>query len=107
VAKLNIIVDQAVLLDISIYIKDLRRHIVSIAIHLDVLLHRLSSTVKMLPKIALFSSSQRVVDNVHTRSSNPAMCTLWPRLVNGQQHQRFINIVSGSMMIHSTLEESL
>ena len=60
--NLNIIVNQAVLLLISIYISDLRHRIVGAAFHLCIL-HRLSMTLKISQNWCMRGSIRRVVGN--------------------------------------------
>ena len=89
--KLNIILNQAQLFVISIYLIDLCRRIVCVAIHLDIL-HLLGMTHKIpqKSKMAHVGSSQRVIGNtpfqsiptpksiVHT-IRDTTLCSVWPR----------------------------
>lgn len=90
VVYLNVILNNDVLLLISIYICNLRCQIASVAFNLDVLIF-LSMTLKIRPKQCMHGSCRRVVGNilflsiptpksvVHT-ILNAAMCSFWPRV---------------------------
>ena len=89
--KLDIILNQAQLLVISIYLIDLCRRIVCVAFHLDIL-HRLGMTLKIPQKWHMCGSSRRIIGNtpfqsiptpksiVHT-ISDATLCLVWPRAV--------------------------
>jgi len=60
--KLNFILNHSTLIMISISINDLRRRFVHVAFHSDIL-HRLSMTLKIRPKLVMQGSIRRVVGN--------------------------------------------